>query len=176
MHGALCFHFVSWNTTPPPHSQRRIDLVSDASVKQAVLKSDLSSRVLFYVNMVLVAELAVGGYAHTIPAQNIRIGSHSLAFGITFHFLYILFGYSIRGGRAPHVPFLKFAALTAGGLALVSISAACAGIVHGLSASLILVLIVQAGVCTWHSTNCWQSSIELRHLIHFFKSKSHNWV
>ena len=163
-------------------TRHHLRIRSGASIWSAMLQSSRLCSSLTcllgscFMYMVLVAELAVGGYAHTIPAQNIRIGSHSLAFGITFHFLYILFGYSIRGGRAPHVPFLKFAALTAGGLALVSISAACAGIVHGLSASLILVLIVQAGVCTWHSTNCWQSSIELRHLIHFFKSKSHNWV
>ena len=100
IYGSMCFDFVQWNRTAPPHAHRRIDMLSDETVRRSVLRSDLSSRVMFYVNAAFIATLVYEGHAQEHSSKRIHIGSHSLAFGVTFHFLYILFGYGIRGGRA----------------------------------------------------------------------------
>lgn len=183
LQGSLCFDFVSWSTTyvQGRFKTRQIDILDSADVKQAIFRSDLSSRVLFYVNVVFIVCLIFGKYdqgrAYRNNGQGIDIGSHSLAFGITFHFLYILFGYSIRGGRAPHVPFLKFAGITSIGLALVSGSAAFALLSSGLDVQLGIVLLVQTGVFGWHSKNCLLSASFLRPFIHSsFHRKQHDWV
>jgi len=52
------------------------------------------------------------------------LGHHSLAFGVTFHFLFITFGYALRGARQGYKGYLSMGASTTGAFGLCCLSTA----------------------------------------------------
>jgi hypothetical protein len=103
------------------HEQQQDSLMPQQSSCCAASRADVLSRCAFYTYIALAVYVTVEHSQYVSSsavlvagtgADEYDLGHHSLSYGLTYHFMFITFGYALRGVREMHGGYLMMGAMT----------------------------------------------------------------